>query len=143
VGVRDAQRRLRGAPPLPAGGRDLRARREGRPAQPQAARLHAVEHGRGQPERRGGVHRRPGAGRPARGSHEHGVRPVLRLHPLLPPPRARVRRDGGVLRGQTATGRRTTSRRRTSTRSASRAASTRSTSSPGRRCRTSSPPTRG
>ena len=46
LGLRHAQRRLHDPPPLPAGGRDLRARREERAAQPQGPRLHAVEHRR-------------------------------------------------------------------------------------------------
>ena len=59
LGVRDAERRVHDPPPLPAGGRDLRAGREDRPAQPRGPRLHAVEHRRPRPGRDRGVHRRP------------------------------------------------------------------------------------
>ena len=55
LGVRHAQRRVQAPAPLPAGGRDLRPGGEGRPAQPQGPRLHAVEHRRPQPRRDRGV----------------------------------------------------------------------------------------
>ena len=57
LGVRDTERRVHHPAPLPPGGRDLRAGREVRPAQPQGPRLHHVEHRRAEPGRDGGVHR--------------------------------------------------------------------------------------
>ena len=91
-------------PALPAGGRDLRARREGRPAQPQGPRLHAVEHRRAQPDRDRGVHRRPGPpDDPRADRHERRVRPVLRVDPVLLPPGLPDGRDGGRRSSTTAT----------------------------------------
>ena len=83
-------------PPLPPRGPDLRPGGEDRAPQPPAARLHAVEHGRPRPARDGRVHRGPAARRPARRLHEHRVRPLLRLDPVLPPPgRTRPARSRG------------------------------------------------
>ena len=62
LGLRDAQRRLHDPPALPAGGRDLRTRREERPPEPQGPRLHALEHRRPRPGRR--PRSSPPAGRP-------------------------------------------------------------------------------
>ena len=75
------------------------------------------------------------AGRPARGPHEHRVRPVLHLDPvLLPPGRTRA----GRWRARSSTTATAASYDFTATRgvprSTSPAASTPSTSSPGRRC---------
>ena len=87
VGLRDAERRVHGSPPVPPGGRGLRARREDRPAQPQGPRLHDVEPRRAEPGAECRVHGRARSGRPAIGQLQHGVRPVLRVDPALPPPR--------------------------------------------------------
>ena len=100
LGVRHLERRLHAAPDVPPGGRDLRAGREVRPAQPQGPRLHAVEHRRAQPVGDAGVHRREGAGRPAGRPALGRVRPVLRQHPVLLPPGLPGRADGRVIPGQ-------------------------------------------
>ncbi len=116
VGVRHAQRRLRAAPPVPARGR----RSTGWGRRP------AAHNRRGRdftlwntdvldPEGVRRVHPRAGPGRPARGQHEHRVRPVLRLDPVLLPPGLPGRRDGRARSSTTATARRTTSPTRTST----------------------------
>ena len=67
VGLRDAERRVHGAPPVPPGGRGLRAGREDRPAQPQGPRLHDVEPRRAEPGAECRVHGRARRGRPAGG----------------------------------------------------------------------------
>ena len=87
VGLRDPERRVHGAPPVPPGGRGLRPGREDRPAQSQGPRLHDVEPRRAEPRAECRVHGRARSGRPAVGELEHGVRPVLRVDPVLPPPR--------------------------------------------------------
>ena len=87
VGLRDAERRVHGPPPVPPGGRGLRPGREDRPAQPQGPRLHDVEPRRAEPGAECRVHGRARSGRPAIGQLQHGVRPVLRVDPALPPPR--------------------------------------------------------
>ena len=111
LGLRHAERRVHGPAPVPPGGRVLRPRREDRPPQPQGPRLHAVEHRRARPPRDRRVHRRPAAGRPALGPDEHGVRPLLRVDPVLLPPRPIRRSDGGVVRRQRLPRARTTSPR--------------------------------
>ena len=64
----------------------LRVGREVRPLQPRGQRLHALEHGRAPPDRRRrGPWPRTG-GRPARRPAQHGVRSLLRLHPVFLPP---------------------------------------------------------
>ena len=67
LGLRDAQRRVHGPPPVPPRGRDLRPGREVRAAQPQGPRLHAVEHRRARPGRDRASSPPAGARRPARG----------------------------------------------------------------------------
>ena len=93
-GLRHAQRRLRGPPPLPAGGRDLRARREDR----ARTTARAATSRSGTPTCSTRTRRREFiAGRDATiraRTGEHRVRPVLRLDPVLLPPRPHRRDDG-------------------------------------------------
>ena len=143
AGLRHPQRRVGAAAPLPAGGRDLRARREGGRAQPQGPRLHALEHRRArrQPRRpsssRAGTTTTRAPTRRARSSTRTTSRSPSST--TTPSRRARSARRSST----TATARSTTSPPPTSTPSTSRAASTRSTSSPARASPGSSRPTRG
>ena len=142
VGLRDPQRRVHGPPPVPPGGRGLRAGREDRPAQPQGPRLHDVEPRRAEPGAECRVHGRARSGRPAVGQLQHGVRPVLRVDPVLPPPRCPDLGRGLARSSTTATARTSTSPGPRSTGSTPRAGSTSSTCSPGRGSPTSSRRTR-
>ena len=131
----DPQRRLGAAPALPAGGRDLRARREGGHAQPQGPRLHALEHRRARRRRDRGVHRRPGR-RTTRAPTRRARSSTRTTSPSRSSTTTRSRPARSARRSSTtAIARPTTSRPPTSTPSTSRAASTRSTSSPARSSR--------
>ncbi len=137
--LRHVQRRVPARPTMPAGGCLLRAGREGRPLQPRGQRLHALEHGRAQPDRgrrgQGQIQR----GRSARRSAQHGIRSLLCIDPVLLSPAPSASCDGGLLHRQSLP---RPLRFRGATRpspSASSAGSTPSTFSPVRACPASSP----